>query len=452
MKGQISLIEAILSAVALFIAFNMIITTGEYQTGWKESLNLVEGRDILITVDRLGRMHDYAFSTSSFNSQFLDRIDAIKDAVRKVETQGALGNAVYVACDCTAEQISYLQSILNDVKFNTRSPSASVCGTTLPTINTCGSSAKYPDVLVIWRYDSLTSYVGVLTDFLNDGNGLIEIVDIQNSKVDGQGADDDEGQKTIFGLKSISEGNFPSNQDELLQPLNSSQITYQSYKWFYHSPYGLTAPTTVSSVPVDTPPPPSCLTVKEGNFRFQDTDHKFWICDGNSVYFDTDGTNKADLGPISKGQMFSIGISNFKLSYTDSVDKARVSFKPEYMFNDFIVKSNAHNKLAPSNGDKNRVLLSMGYWDASREKQIAGVILNTIGSGRTAWIADFSRDGLSATNDDHKHLLVSMVLSLADKRIRETFQQVGQITSYINVNNTDILEIYKVDLSIGKPF
>ncbi len=455
MKGQISLIEAVLSAAALFIAFNMIITTAEYQTKWKESINLVEGRDILITVDRLGRLHDYSFSSASFSSEFLNRIDAIKDAVRKIEIQGTVGNTIYVACDCTAEQISYLQGVFNDVKFNTRSVSASVCSTTLPTINTCGSGTAYPDILIIWRYDSLTPHVSVLTNFLNDGNGLIEITDIQNSKVDGQGADDDEGQKTIFGLKSISEGNFPSNPDEFLQPLNSSQVTYQSYKWFYHSPYSLTAPTIVVSVPVDTLPPPVCLTVREGDFRFQDADHKFWICNNivsSSVFFDTDNTDKADLGPISKGQRFSIVDSDFKLSYIDATDKIRVSFKPEYLFNDFIVKNNGHNKLAPSNDDKNKVLLSMGYWDANRKKPIAGIILNTIGLGKTAWMADFSRDGLSNTNDDHKQLLASMVLSLADKRSRETFQPVGQITSYINVNSTDILEIYKVELSIGSPF
>ncbi len=449
MKGQISLIEAILSAVALFIAFNMIITTGEYHSRWKESLNLVEGRDILITVDRLGRMHDYAFSTPSFNSQFLDRIDAIKDAVRKVEIQGTLGSAIYVACDCTEDQKNYLQNILNDVKFNTRGVSTVVCRTTLPTIATCGASTRYPNALVIWRYDALEEPArGALIDFVKDGNGLIEITDVQNSKVDGQGTDD-EGQKIIFGIKSINEDNFPANPDEFLKPRNSSLLPYQSYKWFYHVPYLLQG-TVSEAVPTEGGIAP-CASSMRNVFKFQDTNRRFWICGTSSVYWDTNSNNIADI-VVTRRSSFSIGSSNFFLNYIDTVDKIRISFKPDYAFNDFVGGKNANNKLAPTDNNKNKVLLSLGFWDAQREKPIAVIIFNGTETAKTAWIADFSRDGLSNTGDDHKQLLSSMILSMSNKKTKETFQQVGQITSYINVNNTDILEIYKIDLSIGKPF
>ena len=94
----------------------------------------------------------------------------------------------------------------------------------------------------------------------------------------------------------------------------------------------------------------------------------------------------------------------------------------------------------------------MGYWDANQEKPRAGVIFNQIGTGNAVWTADFGRDGLAQTGDDHKQLLGSLIFSTANKKTKEAFQQVGEITSYINVNNMDILEIYKIQLSIGTPF
>ncbi len=447
MKGQISLIEAILAAVALFIAFNIMIPSGEYSTKWKEAINAIEGRDILITADRLGKLHEYAFS-ASFKTEFLNRLDSIKDAIVRSETQDTLQNTVYIACKCTSDQVTYLQNTLSEMKFNKRGITAVVCNTALSTINTCGSSATYPNSLVIWGYNDLTSNVNTLLNFLNDGNGLIEIADIPNSKVDG-GADDDEGQKRIFGLTAISEGNFPSNLDEFIKPVNASQLPYQSYKWFYHLPYLLKG-TVPEAVPVEGGIPP-CSSSLRGEFKFQAVNHKFWIC-GASVYWDTNNNDVADI-VVTERNTFSIGSSNFFLNYIDSADKIRVSFKPDYRFNDFIVLDNTYNKLAvPIPDNKTRALLSMGFWDLTQEKPIAAVIFNGTENYKTAWVADFSRGGLTNTGDDHKQLLASLVFSVANKKTEPTLQQTGQITSYINVNTTDMLEIYKIDLSVGEPF
>jgi len=451
MKGQVSLIEAITSTIVLFIAFNMIITTGEYQTKWEEALSSLQGRDILITADRSGKFHDYAFSPTTFNSEFLNKIATIKDAIIKIETEGTVKNTVYIACDCTAEQITYLQNILADEKFNTRAVNVVVCSTTIPTINTCGASTTYPNALVIWGYKDLTPHINTLLGFINDGNSIIEIADILNSKVDEVGIDDDEGQKKIFGLKSIA-GVFPPppNLDEFLKPMNSSQLPHQSYKWFYHLPYLLKG-TISESVPVEGITP--CGTPgMRGEFKFQNVNNRFWICGTSSVYWDTNGNNIADM-IVTLRNKFSIGASNFFLNYIDSTDKIRISFKPDYRFNDFVVTSELHNKFAiPIPNNKTRVLLSMGFWDTTKENPRAAIVFNGTENGKTVWMADFSRGGLSNTGDDHKQLLASLMLSIANKRTKETFQQVGQITSYINVNNTDMLEIYKIDLSIGKPF
>ena len=448
MKSQVSIIEAIISAVVLFIAFNMIITTGDYQTKWKESLTSLEGRDILISADRLGKLHDYPFSPA-FKADFLSKIDSIKDAVVKNETQGTVKNRIYIACDCTPDQVTYLQTILSDVKFNTRGVIAVVCQSILPAIDACGN---YPNTLVIWGYKELSPHLTILDNFAKDGNSIIEIADLNQAQAENS------AQQSIFGIKWISQGDFVSDQIQILKPRNSSVITYQTYKWFYHLPFKLVGTTIASSIPID-PSGDVCLsppnTVKSGNFKFQGTDHKFWICNGATTYFDSNGNDRADAGPLNPKDKFSLGSSNFKLNYIDDTSTIRISFKPQYLFNDFLFVDNSHNKIFPLDDSKDKILLAMELWDP--QTPVSAVILNKFEIAPTVWIANFARNAgnlpdLNNLGDDYKQLLSSFILSTSNKNTKETFQQVGQITSYINVNNTDMLEIYKIDLSIGTLF
>jgi hypothetical protein len=239
--------------------------------------------------------------------------------------------------------------------------------------------------------------------------------------------------------------------DSFLEPRNASQIPYQSYKWFYRLPYPLTG-TAAASVPVEGGIPPCTSSATTGNLKIQNIDRQFWICGTSSVYWDTNENGNADI-IVSPRSSFSISTSNFFLNYIDANDKIRVSFRQEYSFNDFVRASNPNfNKMFPINDDKNKILLSQGFWDVNKERPRAGIIFNQTSVGKAVWVADFGRDGLSSTGDDHKQLLASLVLSTSNRKLRETFQQTGVVTSYINVNAFDMFEIYEVLLSIGSPF
>ncbi|MBI2543063.1 MAG: hypothetical protein HYW24_02675 [Candidatus Aenigmarchaeota archaeon] len=452
MKGQVPIVEVIISIIIAFVAFNILFTGGQYQTKWNDATSLLHGRDILTTADRLGQLHNYAFSETSFNS-FIGEMDVSKDVLIKLETQGTLKSTMYIACDCTSEQLAYLQNVLGDVKLNNRQVNVNICSTTLPAINSCGSGTQYPDVLVIWGYRDLTSYISVLSDFISNGNSAVEIADVPHTKVNNLGNDEDEGQKRIFGTIYIAEGNFPNNQDEFIAPTNAQQLTFKSYRWFYHLPYLLTGTSDAVSFQMESGSTVTC-NGKTGNLKFRDNSYQFWICSDSKAYFDTTTpqNNKADVS-VSEGERFSISSSNFLLSYVELPNKIRITFKPDYQYNDFIVKDNGHNKLALASPDnKSKTLLSMGFWDNEEQKPIAAVIFNGTENGKSVWIADFSRDGLSATGDDHKQLLSSLILSIASKK--STVQSIlsGQITSYINVVSKDMMEVYRVDLAIGKPF
>ncbi len=447
MKGQISIIEAIIASVSLFVAFGMIINTGTVQNKWNDAINSVHGKDILLTMDRMGLLHSYSFS-ANFKTDYVNKLDSVKDSVVKLETTGTVNNNIYVACDCTQGQLSYVQTLLQDVTLNGRKITSSVCSTSLPAINNCGSGVTYPDVLIIWGYRDLTEFSSQLSNMINDGNSVIEIADIPNSKIDG-GADDDVAQSSVFGIAYTAQGDFPSGTDGFIKPLNASQITYQSYKLFYHLPYPIIG--TVSEAVPTEGGIPACGSSMRGSFIIQGIDRGFWICDTGSVYWDTNGNNVADIRVLPKNS-FSIGNSNFYLSYIDSSSKARISFKPDYSFNDFISAGNSNNKIKPQNNDKNKVLFSLGYWDVQRNIPISGAVFNGEKFSKAIWVADFGRNGLGSTGDDHKQLLLSLILSGSEKISKETKQQVGQVTSYINVDNTDVLEPYKINVIVGKPF
>ncbi len=443
MKGQISIVEAIIAAVVLLVAFSFIIRTEIYENKWKDAIESVKGRDILLSADRMGLLYGHSFSSQDFGD-YVKGFVSTGDSIINIDLQGTPEDRIYVACDCTSEQIDFLESSLSDVQFNGRTVASIVCSTTLPTINSCGSGSKYPDVLVIWGYRNLDNSINALSDFSNAHGGIIEIADMQEAHVDA-------AQRRIFGLKWLAEGPFPSGSDEFSIPHNASQqLTYQPYKWFHHMPNKLSA-VPIGSIPTENGIQNCASSATEGNFKFRGTARKFWICGGASVYLDTDDipNDVADTIKLER-EKFSIGGANFMVNYIDA-GLTRISFKPNYAFDDFLVIDETYNKLYPIDNDADKILLHMNYWDEDQQRPVAVSVLNRT-NGRTVWLADFGRGGLVDLGDDHKQLAASIIFSLLGRETMQPFSTVGSITSYINANNTDILDLYRIDLEVGSPF
>ncbi|MBI2545271.1 MAG: hypothetical protein HYW22_01570 [Candidatus Aenigmarchaeota archaeon] len=443
MKGQVSIVEAITVSIVLILAFNVLISTGNYQSKWNDAIYSLSGKDTLVTIDRIGKLNNYAFNQTDFRINFLLKAESTRDTIVKIDVQGTLKEKILVACNCTTDQIAYLQNSMVDVKLNNRKVNVDVCPTNLVNVSSCSSTQTIPDVLVIWGYRDFGSNIATLANLINHGVGIVEIADIQSSQVD-------VAQQRIFGLVWNNQGNYPSpaNPDSPSKPGYSSKPTYVSYKLFYHLPYTLTA-NTIGGVPIEKNIQACTNAALTNNFMFQGTNHQFWICGTSSVYFDTDGNGKADM-IVTPGNTFSIGQSNFKLNYLEDNSKIRISFKRDYKFNDFVSFNNNYNKLSPIDGDTQKVFVASGFWDHANTIPISVSIFNSTGNARVAWIADFSRNGLANTGDDHKLLISSIVLSASNK-ISESSGN-GQISSYINSVDNDMFEVYRIDLKFIKPF
>jgi hypothetical protein len=151
---------------------------------------------------------------------------------------------------------------------------------------------------------------------------------------------------------------------------------------------------------------------------------------------------------------FSLANDKFFLSYIES-SSIMISFNQSYNFTDFLKAGNT--KVIPIDQDNEKVFLYYGNYSKTgslTNNFIPVVVINST-TGKTAWIADFTRSGWNNVNDDHKQLLNSLILSISNKKSKELTSGtlgIGQITSYVNVINYDMFEIYKLNLGVEYPF
>jgi hypothetical protein len=257
-------------------------------------------------------------------------------------------------------------------------------------------------------------------------------------------------QVEIFGII----GRAPQeavDYDAIPKPNTSENITYQTYKIFYHVPLPLRSPENVTSIPVEGIPAPTCPKSTTGNFTFRTSTYKFWICNSTHTYFDTDANGIADIA-VKLNEKFVLGGYNFFLNYIDSYTRIGVSFKPEYNFSDFC--RGPPREVYPVNDERHRVFMYGGKilgW--GEDIRTYCVILNA--TGKTAWIADFSRGGLANVKDDHKNLLLSLLLSTSNKKAIGVLSpgiKIGYATSYVNSVNQDMFEVYTFKLGLGYPY
>ncbi len=431
MKSQVSTTEMILVSILLFIAFTVLFPKFSYKTKWDDAYLVLKGRDILSTVDNIGRVYVYSFSPQNFETGFLSKTIQ-QDIIASSQTEDTAKNEIFVACSCTNNQINYLSSQLSDIRINDRSIKINYCYTDLNKINPCSAKITYPDALIIWGYNDLTPYESNLKDLIDRGNAVIEITDFDNS-VD----IDATKHKKIFGIDSGT-GWAAVDYDTIPKPDNAMEIKYQPYKFFYHAPLPLKAIEEGLKI--------GCTKNMTGIFKLWSTNYVFAICDGTTVQFDSESDGRLNSDTFEKGDTFSligpIGTYSFTLNYVQE-NGIDVSFKPAYNFDDFC-RIPSKKKIEPSDGEIGRAFI---YAVKGVNIRAYCTILNET-SGKTAWLPYLDT---SSIGDDHRQLLLSLILSLSNKKPKEQLDM-GTVTSLVNVNNTDIFEVYKFNLGLKHPF
>lgn len=430
----------ITSVIILVVAFTIFFPGVSFKSEWDNAYLMMTGRDVLLTMDRTNKLQEYSFNTTSMQS-FVYKAFPKNDTIIWTSIDDTVKNKLVIACNCTDEQRSQLGYWLRNLKVNGHKVNSYICYTNLEEkINPC--FGYYPDVLIIWGYKDFSQekYERIMKDFLDNRNGIVEIADLTSV---------DSTQQQIFGIAASSDTFGTATLDYFLKPGNGTVSTYQTYKYFYHIPFPIKADQDSGAIPVEGIPPCASTATQKGNFTFREKIIYLWICDSNTVYFDTNNNNIADFRTTIRSS-FNLTEYNFYLNYIEN-STVMISFKPLYNFTDF----KGSNKLYPVDQDINKILLSNGNYSGLGSSRPIPVVIINESIGKTAWIADFSRGGLNNVKDDHKQLLISLILDVSNKKAKEvTFGgvEVGRSTSYIDVMNYDMFEFYKINLGVGHPF
>jgi hypothetical protein len=112
-------------------------------------------------------------------------------------------------------------------------------------------------------------------------------------------------------------------------------------------------------------------------------------------------------------------------------------------------KTPPNKKIAPVSDSSDIGILMRGDDRPGRDYC---VIINDKKTAKVAWIADFTD---IAYNANHTKLLTSVLLSVSNKKafgVLSPNLKIGYVTSYINVKNADMFEVYKFNLGLGHPY
>lgn len=432
----------------LLVAFSTFFPAFSYKSKWEDTLILSTARDIILTIDRTGNLYNYSFDSKALQN-FLDTLIPLNESglISWSETEGTIKNEVLLACNCTADQIRSISIWVKDLKINGREIKIIPLSTSLDKI-------QASDVLLIWGRKELSNYLEQLQEYLGEGNGIVEIADFRvDSEVD-------VAQQQIFGLSFVERIRRVADYDQFVrQPDNSTDIIYGPYKYFYHIPLPLLTSPSELSIPGCQYSPSN-----SGNLTLNQTYYKFWICDENSVWFDTDGDKVYDK-KVDVGENFKIEAYDFTLKYIEDNEKIGVSFKPSFRFADFLYTTvppgepdpqgwaygtRGSTHLEPIDGSSDKILIKAVFSNPPRSFPV--VILNSSKVTKTAWMADFTDE---LVGDEHRLLLISLILWTSNKeRTGVLFPnlKIGYITPYVNVNNTDMFEVYNLNLGLGFPY
>jgi hypothetical protein len=467
-KGIINLIEAIVVIGILFVAFAILFPGISFKSGWNDAMLILTSRDLILTMDRLNILYKNSFDSSSLQD-FVDTSIPINRSslLSWSMIEGTVPNSIFVACNCTDQQRQNLNSWMSGMKVNGRNVTITFEKSSLDKI-------VPSHTLLIWGNTELDPYLPQLLNYIRSGGGIIEINDFSDYSQTGT------VQQTIFDLVYTGGKSFNTKADAdhfSRKPINSTDIIYGPYKYFFHVPMPLKVLDYPSSAsfPIESwMDRPRCYTyMGHGTFLLNDTAYDFWACNSTTVYFDTDNNGSADTA-VMTGDSFRINGYNFTLQYIELPFQIGVSFGFNYQFRDFLIDATSVPGSCPSgNGwnpyypvqvstadsDIGKILLNASF----RQNQIIDlpvVIINNTG-GRTAWIADFTNSlngtctGIASVSDDEKLLLTSLIFWVSSKQpffVSTVITKSAFITKYVNTQNLDTYEVYSFDFGLGSPF
>jgi hypothetical protein len=456
-KGIINVIELVIVMMTLFVSFTIFFPGNTYRNRWDDAYGTLKARDAVLALERTGHLHEYAFSGAQLDA-FLSSLFSGSSVVTWHSVSGGIKAETSVACDCPAGVVAWLNGWAGSTTLNNREVRMSFCQASIDPADACFAGS---DALLVWKYKPLQPYEATLTDYVSKGGGVVELMNFtEAAQLSG-----DSVQRNIFNLTWVEIVKDDADTCVFARaPRGASDIIYEPYKYFHHVPITLKAASYGQAIAGCAYNPPG-----NGTLVLRGHAYEFDTCSASSAWFDTDGTGGRNTLFIehsaSTDGAMNIAGSDMVLNYVSSVSSLSVSFKPGYTFEDFLgyvappgtpdppgkaIGINRIVHIEPSDGNSDRILVRAVL---TPQKKYPAVIINTYGSGRVAWMQE---PGATNYGDDEKALLASLLLWAANREpasaaaAQADFRS-GYTVSYLNVQNYDMFEIYKLNLGVGYP-
>ena len=450
-KGIVNVIELILVVVTLFVSFTIFFPGNIYRNKWDDAYGTLRARDAMLALERSGHLHEYAFSSAQMDA-FLQSLFSGSSVITWHSVAGGIKEETKVACDCPAGIVAWLNNWAGSTVLNSRDVKLTFCQASIDPADACFANS---DALLVWKYKPLEQHEAVLSDYVSMGGGVVEVMNFTDeSQVDG-----DSVQSAMFGLDWIDILKDEATACEFSRsPRDASDIIYAPHKYFHHVPLTIAISSYGQAITGCSYSPPG-----NGTLVLRGHAYEFDTCSVSTAWFDIDGVGGRNTLFAERATM-SIGGSDIMLNYVNGVSSISVSFKDGYVFQDFLgyiappgtpdppgkaIGINRIVHIEPSDGDADRVLVKA----VAGTSRYPAVIVNTYGSGRVAWMPE---PGPANYGHDEKQLLASLLLWAANKETVSATDALsefrsGYMASYINVQNYDMFEIYKLNVGIGYP-
>ncbi len=445
-KGQIPVIEMITIIIILFVTFSLFFPETVYGNKWSEANLIINARDILITIDKIGLMNQFIGNNVELQDFIYNKLNLENNLIVSSYIEGSIKNEIIVACKCTDKLVGDLRLYINEFKINERDIRITFIKTELDSI-------QKSDVLLIWDDDrtlNLEIYENSLNDYINEGNGVILISDNSNL---------DKKKKKIFGIEWYDEGSVNTPISLILQPDITSPV-YKFHKYFYNIPIEVRTRINDTNRPpiinsniencLDTPNEP----FPRGTFSIEMNDIEFWTCSSNNgIYINPDPLNPNPNIILKELDDFTILGTNGKSFLLNYVEINKLSGR---MFVSILDNSYSFNIQSNLNF---RTTTASNFLFAESSFNISYITFNKIGKSSAIWIHEKfieknSENGIleESFTHDKRLLIASSIFTSSNFNPIQISQKKGVVVPYINIVNRDLFEIYTFNLDLSQPF
>lgn len=371
MKGFVKMLEMILASIILLSSLSFFFSLQLKQTGWSQAMLETYGMDSLSSLDRSGLLQEFVkknnFSESGGGLIYFIKKMAPKSVVFSVEMENIPRPNVIIGCNCNSSERARLVKILSTTgSVSNSSFSGREIKFFIDSENELSKLLERNDIDIIVFFNStgLTEHEDEAIDYMDRGNSIIAITDMQQYGFDSYFSD-------LVGIEWV--GGSPSGESHFLDTVNSG-ISRKITEYFKVTPSRIMTTQSLGN------------GERRGNFYILGNPHSLStgtnLSNGRQYVNYSYGIYYVGGSFIVDGQ--TINIVEIDSDYSDSLSYVDIIIKnTDYSF--YFPSSPLTNNITPNEWT---VVITQNGMSSVQARGHA----NRNGNGRAIWIKNYNED------------------------------------------------------------